>query len=122
MHEFSIGESIVRSVMAELERQNVPPGALCSVRIAVGALHQIIPDTLIFAYTSLTQDTPAAGSRLVLRSVPVTARCKACGWEGALQVPVFLCGACQSGAIELLTGMELQLESLEVKEDADAKY
>jgi len=122
MHEFSIGQSIVQTVLAELAGRNLPPGGLRSVRIAVGAMHQIVPDTLLFAYESLVQDTPAAGSRLVIRPVPVTARCKACGWQGAIEVPLFLCRACQSGEIELITGMELHLESLEVDEHGDAKH
>jgi hydrogenase nickel incorporation protein HypA/HybF len=122
MHEFSIGDSVVRSVIAELVRLKTPPGALRSVRVAVGIMRQIVPDTLVFAYESLSQDTPAAGSKLVLRPVPVTARCNSCGWQGALDVPLFLCGACQSGEIELITGMELQLESLEVEENGNAKH
>ena len=122
MHEFSIGDSVVRSVIAELVRLKTPPGALRSVRVAVGVMRQIVPDTLVFAYESLSQDTPAAGSKLVLRPVPVTARCKACNWQGSLEVPLFLCGACQSGQIELITGMELQLESLEVEENGAAEH
>ncbi|MBP7828616.1 MAG: hydrogenase maturation nickel metallochaperone HypA [Kiritimatiellae bacterium] len=122
MHELSIGQGIVQAVLAELAGRGLPPGALRAARIAVGALHQIVPDTLVFAYESLTQNTPAAGSKLVLRPVPVTARCKACGWQGALEVPLFLCGACQSGEIELITGMELHLESLEVDEHGDAEH
>ncbi|MBU1694795.1 MAG: hydrogenase maturation nickel metallochaperone HypA [Verrucomicrobia bacterium] len=122
MHEFSIGDSIVRSVIEELARLKTPPGALRSVRVAIGVMRQIVPDTLVFAYESLSQDTPAAGSKLVLRAVPVMARCTACGWQGALEVPLFLCGACQSGEIELMTGMELQLESLEVEDDGHAEH
>jgi hydrogenase nickel incorporation protein HypA/HybF len=115
VHEFSIGANLVAAVLEELARLKTPPGAL---RVA----HQIVPDTIVFAYNSLSQDTPAAGSKLVLRPVPVTACCKACGWEGALDVPLFLCGACQSGDVEVITGMELQLESLEVEGNGDAKH
>jgi hydrogenase nickel incorporation protein HypA/HybF len=122
VHEFSIGANLVAAVLEELARLKTPPGALRVARIAVGAMHQIVPDTLVFAYNSLSQDTPAAGSKLVLRPVPVTACCKACGWEGALDVPLFLCGACQSGDVEVITGMELQLESLEVEGNGDAKH
>ncbi|MBU1908775.1 MAG: hydrogenase maturation nickel metallochaperone HypA, partial [Verrucomicrobia bacterium] len=68
MHEFSIGDSIVRSVIEELARLKTPPGALRSVRVAIGVMRQIVPDTLVFAYESLSQDTPAAGSKLVLRA------------------------------------------------------
>ena len=119
MHEFSIGAGLVAAVLEELGRRKVPSGALRSVTVAVGALHQILPDTLTFAYATLARDTAAAGSELMLRPVPVTARCRACGWRGGLAVPVFLCGTCASGDLDLLTGRELHLESLEVNDDDD---
>lgn len=77
----------------------------------------MVPDSLAFAYELLTRGTPAAGSRLEIRHVPAAARCRGCGWEGELRVPVFLCGACQSGEVELLTGKELHLENLEIEQD-----
>ena len=78
-----------------------------------------MPDALVFAYELLTRDTPAAGSRLELRIRPLEARCLSCGWQGALEPPVFLCGACGQGGIELLGGNELYLESLEVARDGE---
>ena len=122
MHELSIAAGLVSVVAEELARLKAPAGALREARVAVGALHQIVPDTLVFAYESLVKDTPAAGSRLVLRAVPVTARCTDCGWQGELDLPIFLCGACQSGQIELITGRELHLESLEIEQDDDTKH
>ena len=89
------------------------------VRVVAGQQHQIVPDALVFAYELLTRDTPAAGSRLELRIRPLEARCPSCGWQGALEPPVFLCGACGQGGIELLGGNELYLESLEVARDGE---
>jgi hydrogenase nickel incorporation protein HypA/HybF len=83
----------------------------------VGALHQIVPENLKFAYEVLTRETPAAGSELMMVSVPITAQCRACGWKGEIRSPLFLCGACNSGEIELIGGKELYLDNLEIDQD-----
>ena len=115
MHEFSICEGIVKAVVQEMAAHQVPAGALLKTRIVVGALHQVVPDTLTFAYEVLTRDTPAAGSQLEIRSVPVRAKCKTCGWEGEVRIPRFQCGQCGSGDIELVGGKEMYLDNLEIK-------
>lgn len=117
MHEFSICEGIVRAALDEMSRHGVAAGSLRTTRIVVGALHQVVPANLDFAYEVLTRDTAAAGSKLEIRAVPVTARCRGCGWTGDIQSPLFLCGACNSGDIELITGKELYVENLEIEKD-----
>jgi len=100
-----------------MKKHGAPAGSLRKTRVVVGALHQIVPDNLTFAYEALTRDTPAAGSRLKLKVVPITAACRACGWRGGIRPPVFLCAACHSGGIELITGRELYLDNLEIEQD-----
>jgi hydrogenase nickel incorporation protein HypA/HybF len=117
MHEFSICEGIVRAAVDEMSRHGARSGSLRKTRIVVGALHQVVPANLEFAYEVLTRDTPASGSSLEIRPVPVTAKCPACGWTGSIQSPLFVCGACNSGEIELITGRELYVENLEIEED-----
>jgi hydrogenase nickel incorporation protein HypA/HybF len=117
MHEFSIAESIVDAVLAELERLQPRPLRLLSAQIAVGAMRQVVPETLEFAYETLTAETPAKGSRLKMRTVPVTAECGGCGWQGSIEPPVFLCPSCQGGDLNILTGKELCLENLEIEQN-----
>ena len=119
MHEFSICEGIVKAAQEELGRMNPRPKALRRARVVVGRLHAIVPDNMELAYEVLTRDTPIAGSKLELEFVPITAKCRACGWAGGIGPPVFLCGSCLSGDIEVLTGRELYLSNLEVEQDGD---
>jgi len=115
MHELSICQSLVGAVIEELGRARPAPGRLVAARIVVGALHQVVPENMTFAYEILTRDTMAAGSRLDIRWVPVSAKCHSCGWSGGIEVPLFLCASCNSGDLELLTGRELFLENLEIE-------
>ena len=117
MHEFSIGERIVEAVRTEVGRLNPPPVRVTRVRLTVGKLHQIIPDYLTFAFQTLTKETLAEGSELIVAESPVRGRCRACGWEGEIEVPFFSCGACKTTQIETTQGMELRLDGLEVELD-----
>ncbi len=120
MHEFSICERIVETVLNELADRLSESDRLCSARVVVGGLHQIVPDYLSFAYAVLTRDTDAEGSELEVHVTPVVARCRSCSWEGGIELPVFRCAACRSLDLEMLRGKELYLEHLEIESHADS--
>jgi len=114
VHEFSIAQTMVRAVLAELKK--VQPARLVRVRIVAGGLHQIVPASLMLAYKVLTKDTPAAGSRLSIRRAPITAECRQCHWRGKIKGALFACGKCQSGDLDITGGRELYLENIEVEQ------
>ena len=118
MHEFSIGESLVESINAELDKLAPRPTKLVKASVVIGGLHQIIPEYLTTAYDVLTKDTPLAGSHMEIVVLPVQARCESCSWEGEIEPPNFICPQCASFRIEVTSGRELYLDHLEV-EDAD---
>jgi len=115
MHEVSICQGLVKVVLDEMAQRAILAGAVRRVRVVAGALHQIVPESLEFAYDLLTRATPAAGSKLELHVTPLMARCTACDWRGAIEPPVFLCGKCGAG-VELEGGDELYVEDLEIAE------
>lgn len=117
MHEFSIGQRIVDAVLDELGRLDPPAARLCTTRVVVGALHQIVPDQLTSAYELLSEGTPLAGSTLELILAPVVVCCRTCRWKGSIEVPFFRCGACQSLGVDVVGGKELYLDHLEVISD-----
>lgn len=116
MHELSIAQSLVDIVVQELAARGIGPGRLRTVRLAAGRMQGIVPDSLQFAWDVLIADTPAAGAALVVREVPILVRCKACGAEGGIEWPLFRCGGCGGGDLEIVEGRELHLESMEIEE------
>lgn len=113
VHELSITQTIVQAALAELAK--VQPARLVRARIVVGGLHQLVSANLTFAYKVLTKGTPAEGSRLSIRRVPITAECRQCHWRGKIRAALFICGRCQSGDIEITGGRELYLDNIEVE-------
>ncbi len=113
MHEFALAKDLVEIILAELNQQT-PPVRLRSATVVVGGLRQVVPEYLSFAYALWAKATPAEGSELEIRRVPIVLRC-ACGWQGEAEAPPFWCAACHSPQVDLISGRELFLENLEVE-------
>ncbi|MBU4200021.1 MAG: hydrogenase maturation nickel metallochaperone HypA [Verrucomicrobia bacterium] len=120
MHEMSIAQTIIQTALAEMKKH--PTARLKTVRVVVGLQHAIVPENLRFAFDVLSRDTPAEGATLAIQTQPVAARCRCCGWTGAIQIPMYACGACGAGDMELTAGNELYLENLEVETDEPSHH
>ncbi|MCP4092293.1 MAG: hydrogenase maturation nickel metallochaperone HypA [Planctomycetes bacterium] len=115
MHEFSICSLLIKALDHEYDAIQPPPTGLKSVTVMVGELHQIVPDYLLGAFTALTADTRYEGAELKLEFTAITGSCSACEWQGTIQPPLFVCPSCDQVGVDLITGKELFLQSLEVK-------
>jgi len=63
------------------------------------------------------KDSPLEDAILAIEEIPVVARCKDCDAQWTINEPVFVCKTCQSGSLEILSGRELDIESIEVVEE-----
>jgi hydrogenase nickel incorporation protein HypA/HybF len=117
MHEFSICQQMVATVLAELARFGKPNSRLLKTHVVVGRLHAIVGQNLKTAYQVLTRKTAAAGSRLMLKTVPVTAKCRDCGCRTRIKDSLFICGRCGSVKLDIVKGKELYVAKLEVDYD-----
>lgn len=115
MHELSIAESIVDAVT---ESAAAYPGArIMEVRLRVGALASVVEDSLQFCWGIVTEGTELAGSKLVVRVLPVVMHCAACGADSELEgVQSFRCPRCGELAASLRQGREMEIESIELEE------
>jgi hydrogenase nickel incorporation protein HypA/HybF len=122
MHEFSICEELVRIMLSEAEKIEPRARRVKKARVFIGALRQIVPESLGMAYEVLTTDTIAEGSVLEMEFVPIKIKCKHCGWSGEIEDMFFQCKQCASGEIEILSGKELYLDRLEVEQDEAGEH
>jgi hydrogenase nickel incorporation protein HypA/HybF len=120
MHELSIVSSIVDTVTESLAAY---PGArVVEVRLRVGALASVVEDSLQFCYGIATEGTALAGSRLVVNVLPVVVRCGPCGRDVELEgVQSFRCPLCGEPAMDLKQGRELEIEAIEIEDEAEVK-
>jgi hydrogenase nickel incorporation protein HypA/HybF len=108
MHEMAITQSVVDAVCGHAAGRRVH-----SVRVEVGALCAVVPDAMEFCFGLAAEGTAADGARLDLDVQPGSARCRTCGDEFALADLILLC-PCGSADVEVLTGRDLRILSMEV--------
>jgi hydrogenase nickel incorporation protein HypA/HybF len=119
MHELSIVTSIAETVTETL---NTYPGSrVLEVRLRVGALASVIPESLEFCWGVVREGTPLEGSRLVVNVLPVVVHCVPCGQDATLEgVQSFRCPRCGEPCSDMRQGRELEIDSIEI-EDGEVK-
>lgn len=120
MHELSIAAGIVESVT---ETAAAYPGArVLEVRLRVGALASVVEDSLQFCWSVVTEDTPLAGSKLMVRTLPILVHCARCNADSELAgVQSFHCPRCGQMAADFRQGRELEIESIEIEDPENAE-
>lgn len=114
MHELSIAMGIVDAAADEAQRRGVQVSA---VHVRLGALSGVVKDALLFSYEMACQDTPLAGSRLIVEDVPVAVFCSECKETRVLgSVQCFACPECGAPSMDIRQGKELEVFALEVEE------
>lgn len=112
MHELSVCGSIY-----EIVNRVAAGRAVSVIHLRVGQLRQIVPDTLNYCWTLVSDQTDLAGSELEVDSVPVTLLCADCSCLTTLaDEPLFLCDGCGGNHVSVTTGEEFMLTSLELAE------
>jgi hydrogenase nickel incorporation protein HypA/HybF len=113
MHELSIAAAVVDTAVRHAGGRRV---TVVSVR--VGRLRQVVPTSLEFAFGIVARETLCDGARLEQELVPARLRCNVCVLAWEVDVPAFRCPRCGTADVAVLSGEELQVESIEVEEDA----
>jgi len=93
----------------------LPDKKVISVTLVVGEMTNAIPEALESAFTVFALGTNAEGAELVIKEIPLTARCRECAWEGKTEKHLFICPECSALGLEIRSGREMFVESLEVE-------
>mgnify|MGYP000018977008 CR=1 FL=1 len=113
MHEMGIALQILEIAQASIPA-DLAGARVARVNLRVGRLTAVVADSLRFCFEIAARETPLAGAELAIEEVPVTARCGSCGERWTITEPVFLCRSCGGGGLEILSGRELDIVSIEV--------
>ena len=109
MHELSLCEAIVDTVTRRAGDRPVR-----SVRVQIGYFRQVVPDALRFSWKMVTTGSALAGSAIEIDHVPATVACHGCGETSTLDMPVLACAPCGATDVELVSGEEFTLVSIEL--------
>lgn len=111
MHEMSIAQSLLDIVQDEGRRHRLKK--VSTIKLQVGAMAAVVSESLMFCFELLSQETIASGASLEIETVPVVARCSGCGELFEVEDHVFLCPQCGQPTLDLVSGRELSVSSIE---------
>jgi hydrogenase nickel incorporation protein HypA/HybF len=114
VHELAIAQAVL-----EIGIKHARGRRVTQVDLSVGHLRQVVPSALTLAFELVAEDTVLEGARLAIKEVPAAGVCRECGAESALREFPFCCARCGGLEIEVTSGEELLVESLDLEEEPE---
>jgi hydrogenase nickel incorporation protein HypA/HybF len=110
MHELSLCEAIAGVVKAHADGRHVDV-----VRVRIGALRQVVPESLSFCWTLVRDSESMPDAALELECVRAEVKCRSCGAQSEITSPWSIwCPQCDSSDVEVLSGNEFLVTSMDV--------
>jgi len=121
VHELSIAQSLLEIVLEESRKHGMTKVRV--IRLQVGELAAVVPDSLLFCFEMISENTAACGAIIEIETVPVVARCSQCQLLFQVENHVFVCPECQVPVMELVSGRDLSVMSVEgEREESDGAH
>jgi hydrogenase nickel incorporation protein HypA/HybF len=115
VHELSVSAAVVDTAVRHAAGRKVT-----SVHLRVGALRQVVPDSLAFYFEIVARDTVCEGAVLEQEVIAARLRCESCETAWTADAPAFRCPGCAGAAVTVVCGDELEVESIDVEEQEPA--
>lgn len=110
MHELSLCHAIAGVVRPYAADRHIDV-----VRVQVGALRQVVPDSLSFCWTLVREHEYMPDAELELELVPAEVVCRSCQRQSEIASRWSVCcPECDSTDVEVIRGDEFQVTSLDV--------
>ncbi len=116
MHEFSLVAALLDIIREEMTKHGAT--RLLVARVRYGALNNVVPDSMHFAFEAQTRGTSLEGAALELEEIPLQLLCHACGEKIVLEkvLPLDSCPACKALiSPDVESGQEIRLSHLEME-------
>ncbi|HEY5562903.1 MAG TPA: hydrogenase maturation nickel metallochaperone HypA [Clostridiaceae bacterium] len=117
MHELPVTQSIINICTEEAEKNGVTK--VEKINIVVGALSDIVPDSIYMYFELLVKGTILEGTILNIKKIKARILCKDCGFEEELSKRGFKCSSCNSENVKILGSSQLYIEDMEVTDERD---
>lgn len=112
MHELAITQSILSIVLQKA--QEAKASQITKVDLLVGRLTGYVPECIRLQFDILSRNTAAAGADLSFNQPPAQLHCRKCSIDFTSDSFDLICPKCHDLEIDILSGRELFVESMEV--------
>jgi hydrogenase nickel incorporation protein HypA/HybF len=113
MHELSLAMS-VREIVEDAAEQNNSK-KVNEVNIVVGEFSSVSVEALEFAMEAAKKESVFKDAKINIRSIKTILSCSECSMETAMEDFVFRCGSCGSGAVTIISGDRMYVESIDIE-------
>jgi len=114
MHEGHFTEQIVSSIIEELKKY--PGRKPKQVRVKVGEVYHLVPESVLMHYELATKGTMLEGVALDLVEEPMEVLCNSCGKQGPVEDHhLLLCSTCHSRDVKPIAGNKVSIEAIELE-------
>jgi hydrogenase nickel incorporation protein HypA/HybF len=110
MHEFSLTQNLL-----EIALKNANSRRIVHVNLLIGPFSQEREESIQFYWRDLSKGTLGEGASLHFEHVQAEMKCIACGGTFDLEADESLCKYCQNDRLQLLSGDEVRLESIDLE-------
>lgn len=112
MHELSIMQGVLDMVRDSAVQNGIT--RINKLKLVIGGLTMIMPDSLRFAFEVLSQDDLFQGAVLEIEEVMAVISCQDCGVTSPLEdLYYYVCPLCGCQRVDILKGREMYLDYYE---------
>jgi hydrogenase nickel incorporation protein HypA/HybF len=113
MHEFSITESMLNLALEKAGQAKARK--ITRINLVLGEMSGVVGECVQFYFDAISRDTIAAGAQLSFEAQPTKLRCQRCQAVFEPRDHDWTCPDCREMAIEIVSGRECYMESIEVE-------
>ena len=113
MHELAITQNILDIVLNEAK--SAQANKVTKINLVIGELSGTVSDCVQFYFDFLKKGNAAEEAALDFKLVPAELRCRDCQTSFKPKDPAWTCPNCQSTSLEVISGRECYVESIEVE-------
>ncbi len=113
MHEMAITQSILRIALDAAQKNGAK--RVLAINLRLGDFSDVVPAYVQAYFDIVSEGTMACGARITETRTPARVRCRDCGGESVIEKRHIQCPRCQSANLELLSGTEFTVESVEIE-------
>lgn len=119
MHEASLAQGLLNLALGALADYNASQplktaGKIKQIICGAGLIAGFEERTLIDCFGMFAEETPAEGSELIIKTIPLDCECRQCGKKFQLKQRHFVCPYCQNPQINFNGGNGLILQAINV--------
>ena len=113
MHEFTITQCILSIVLQKAREVNARK--VTKIDLKVGRLTGYVPECIRLQFDILSRGTEAVGASLIFHQPPLDLHCRKCDITYQSESYDLACPCCHTMEIDILSGSELYVESMEIE-------